>query len=133
MDDGENKKLADEARKVLESLTEKERAVLKERLGIDLSEGASLEEIANQLGGGSGSRFNIATQFLNTRRRIIEIERKALRKLGKGPKTLEGPQCSFCSKYLSEVENLVQGIEGVNICSECVAFLSEVLTNGDEH
>jgi RNA polymerase primary sigma factor len=52
---------------VLESLTERERKVLRLRFGLDDGRGRTLEEV--------GKEFNV------TRERIRQIEAKALRKL----------------------------------------------------
>lgn len=64
-------------KELLEQLTESDRQDFQKRYGADLSESASLEEIAKQ--------FDI------TRQRIREIEAKALRKLKDNPNN-EGPE-----------------------------------------
>ncbi|MCR4716492.1 MAG: RNA polymerase sigma factor RpoD [Lachnospiraceae bacterium] len=62
-----NNLLKDQLAEVLQSLTERERKVLKLRFGIDDGRGRTLEEV--------GREFNV------TRERIRQIEAKALRKL----------------------------------------------------
>ena len=56
-----------EVRRILETLSEEETKILKDRLGVDLNDNLSLQELTRQ--------FNV------TRSRIREIEERALRKL----------------------------------------------------
>ena len=78
MDDDDKKpNLKLVTKELLEHFTESERREFKELYGIDLSESTSLE--------------NVAKQFDITRKRIKEIEAKALRKLNNNPND-EGPE-----------------------------------------
>jgi hypothetical protein len=36
-------------------------------------------------------------------------------------------QCSFCSKWNTEVERMIAGPEGVVICNECVALCNHII------
>jgi len=64
-------------------------------------------------------------EFVATRLRILEIERKALKKLhGEQPPR---PTCSFCGKREEEVSVLVPGLDNAFVCDECVQALAGVL------
>ncbi len=64
-----NNDLSDKAKKILSNLTARDAQALRMRLGIDLNDNNSLEEV--------GQQFNV------TREKIRAIEEKALRKLRK--------------------------------------------------
>jgi DNA-directed RNA polymerase sigma subunit (sigma70/sigma32) len=71
--DSENRaKLREEAKKVIESLSDREKEIMRERLGVNV-DALSLEQITEK--------------FDSVRERIEEVERKALEKLRnrKGP------------------------------------------------
>ncbi len=124
MDDDENDKesgLSESTRKLLSSLTVREAKVLRQRFGIDLSKNHSLEEV--------GKQFDI------TRKRIEEIEAKALKKLkGRKKEKRKTPdlKCSFCGKYKNEVKKLVQADSGVTICMECIKMCTEIIENDED-
>jgi hypothetical protein len=65
-------------------------------------------------------------QYLETRRRIYAIERKALKKLG--TPEASGPTCSFCSRPTQGPNVIIQGLNDAYICSECVASLNSLLS-----
>lgn len=66
--------------------------------------------------------------FIATRLRILETERKALRKLhGEQPPR---PTCSFCGKREEEVSVLIPGLDNAFVCDECVNSLADVLKHG---
>ena len=67
MSDHDDKRQA--LRAVLENLTAREKAVLRKRFGIDVTEASSLDEAARN--------------FETTIQRIREVERRALERLGK--------------------------------------------------
>jgi hypothetical protein len=72
-------------------------------------------------------RRAVMREFLATRLRILEIERKALKKLhGEQPSR---PTCSFCGKREEEVSVLVPGLDGAGVCDECVELLANELKN----
>ena len=101
--------------KVFGSLSERGRHLLKEKYGIDLENPSSIES-SNE-------------KHVELRRRIREIERKALRKLYPGEEYIEphGAECSFCFKLESEVDRMIKDPSGTNICNECVMLCSEIL------
>jgi len=75
----------------------------------------------------------ISQQFQKVRKRIRDIEHKALTKLGKkedGPLKYEGAECSFCSGFESDVELMVRLSKKHNICNECVVLIREVIEEG---
>ena len=70
-------------------------------------------------------RRSVIRQYFESRRRITEIERKALSKTGASkPK---GPACSFCGRKESEVPMLIPGIDNAFVCSECIGSLENML------
>ena len=75
------------------------------------------------------AKLQVIEQYLATRRRIKEIERKALSKLGKPPAS--GPTCSFCGWAADDVLLVIQGPEDARICSECVQSISGMLKGND--
>jgi hypothetical protein len=72
-------------------------------------------------------RRALIREGMATRLRILEIERKALKK-HHGEQPLR-PRCSFCSNREEEVFMLVPGLDGAFVCDECVALLAEELKN----
>jgi hypothetical protein len=52
-------------------------------------------------------RRKLIEQYLATRRRIGDIERKALKKVGADPE--QAVACSFCGKSQGQVPMLIQG------------------------
>jgi hypothetical protein len=80
----------------------------------------------------SDDRVLVIEQFLSTHRRIREVEREALTKLG--AKVPSGNQCSFCGRTKEEVCFLIQGIGDARICERCVAKVHNMLndTSGEQ-
>ncbi|WP_188150426.1 sigma factor-like helix-turn-helix DNA-binding protein [Teredinibacter waterburyi] len=76
----ESGRLKESTKKVLRSLTAREAKVIRERLGWDVSSNESLEEIAN--------RYEI------TRKKIKQIEDKALKKLRNRDPNNDDPETS---------------------------------------
>jgi len=73
-------------------------------------------------------RRKLIEQYLATKRRIGEIERKALKKLGAAPEG--GATCSFCGKSQDQVAMLIQGANDASICSDCIKSLKGMLDEG---
>ena len=79
----------------------------------------------------------IGDQFDVTRKRIKEIENKALKKLSKsrGEKqpTLgqKSEECSFCGIELSNKVKCVKGKSGVFICASCLEACGKILEEDD--
>ena len=73
-------------------------------------------------------RRKLIEQYLATRRRIGEIEHKALKKLGAAPKG--SATCSFCGKSQGEVTMLIQGAGDAFICSDCIKSVKGMLDEG---
>ena len=66
-------------------------------------------------------------EFVATRLRIAEIERKALKKrYGETPLRIT---CSFCGSREEEVFVLIPGLDDAHVCDECVGELNELLEN----
>lgn len=63
-------------------------------------------------------------QYLSTRRRIADIERKALRKLGT---PAQGVLCSFCGTAESQVPLMVSGGDNTFICAVCIESFASIL------
>lgn len=74
----------------------------------------------------AGRQLEVLHQYLATRRRIREIERKAMAKLEPGA-LATGPFCSFCQAAGSEVAYFVEAPNDVRICSLCVQQITSVL------
>ena len=74
-------------------------------------------------------KIQVIEQYLATRRRIKDIERKANAKLGTPPP--RGPTCSFCGWSADDVHVLIQGPDNARICSECVGQLGGMLKADD--
>jgi hypothetical protein len=70
-------------------------------------------------------RIRVIEQYLATRRRINDIERKARSK--HGSPAPDGPACSFCGVSAGDAELLIQGPSDARICSECVEKLGGML------
>jgi hypothetical protein len=77
---------------------------------------------------GSDERLSLIEQYLATKRRIRDIERKALSKLG-SPRS-EGPTCSFCGATAQDVPLLIQAATA-RICSECIEGINGMLKGKD--
>jgi len=71
------------------------------------------------------AKIQVIEQYLATRRRIKDIERKAQAKLG--TPVPNGPACSFCGWSADDTHVLIQGPDGARICSECVMQLNGML------
>jgi len=100
---------------LLADFTESERVSLIEKFGINLLEPSSI----------SHNRY----QFKETRKRIREIERKALKKLHPSKKYTEpeGPECSLCGITESEVNIMAKHESGFSICNECIELCAQVI------
>ena len=70
-------------------------------------------------------RRKLIEQYLATRRRIGETERKALKKIGAGGEG--GASCSFCGKSQDQVTMLIQGRDNALICSDCIKSVKGML------
>jgi hypothetical protein len=75
------------------------------------------------------AKLQVIEKYLANRRRIKEIERKALSKLGNPPTS--GPTCSFCGWAADDVLLVIQGPDNARICSECVQSISGMLKGDD--
>jgi len=118
-DDDDNKEGSEVSKELLKGLTAREAKVLRERFGEDAFKDHTLEEVGNQ--------FDV------TRKRIKEIEEKALKKL-RGLKKQEPREltCSFCGKKKSEVSKLIQADSGVTICNECLKTCIDIIDKDEE-
>jgi hypothetical protein len=74
-------------------------------------------------------KVRVIEQYLATRRRIKEIERKGLAKLG--AQAPSGPACSFCGWAADGVRVVIEGPNDARICSECIEKITGML-KGDE-
>lgn len=101
-------------KEILANLTAREAKALRDKFGIHLSNEYGSEEIGRQ--------------FEVTRKRIQEIEAKALRKLkNKNAKALD-QSCSFCRKSINDVKKLIKSeINNVYICDECIKTCGDLL------
>jgi ClpX C4-type zinc finger protein len=75
-------------------------------------------------------RVEVIEQYLATRRRIKEIERKGLAKLGAPAPS--GPTCSFCGWSAYDVLVIIEGPNNARICSECIEKISGMLKGDDD-
>lgn len=75
-------------------------------------------------------KLRLLQEYILTRRRICEIERKAMSKLGEAALP-NGPFCSFCSAAESEVEYLVRGVGDAYICQVCVQHITDTMRVDD--
>jgi Sigma-70, region 4/ClpX C4-type zinc finger len=99
-----------------EKLTAREAKVLLERFGIHLLKESSLEDIGRQ--------------FDETRKRIKEIEEKALKKLKAKRDKKQNQNCSFCGKSVSDVKRIIKSeISNVYIYDECIKTCGDLLDN----
>ena len=73
----------------------------------------------------SDDKFAVIEQYLSTRRRIREIERNALAKIG--TLVTGGNLCSFCGNTEEEVRILIQGIGEARICTACIKLVQSML------
>ena len=122
-EDDENEKKLKTIKEMLGGLTPREAEVLRKRFGVEWQTDENLKEI--------GDQFDI------TRKRIKEIENKALKKLSKyrGEKqpTLgqKSEECFFCRIELSNTVKYVKGKFGVYICASCLEVCSKILEEDD--
>lgn len=108
--------LREKTKDLLANLTAREARALRARFGIHLSQNHTLEDIGRQ--------------FEVTRKRIREIEAKALRKLRKQESTIPDQSCSFCGKSVNDVKRLIASeIKNVSICDECIKICGDLLGN----
>ena len=76
-------------------------------------------------------RRAVIREFVATRLRIAEIQRKALSKrYGDAP---SGTTCSFCGSREEEVFVLIPGLDDAYVCDECVGALNELLENAKKN
>jgi hypothetical protein len=73
-------------------------------------------------------RRKLIEQYLATKRRIGETERRALKKVGVGGQS--GAKCSFCGKSQDRATMLIQGAENAFICSDCIKSVKGLLDEG---
>ena len=106
--------MSDDDENLFNKLSDREKQILKDRFGIDLS--LPLQE-------GIGSQFDVAW------RRIKEMEEKALKKIKKRKQQMGTSQksCSFCKKPHSEAKKIIETETGVTICIECVTLCNELI------
>ena len=77
------------------------------------------------------NKIALFEEYLSTRRRIREIERKALAKIGTAAQS--GDICSFCSSNQDETQFLVRGHGEARICAECVANVRGILNDTSDN
>ena len=75
----------------------------------------------------SDNKASVIEQFLSTRRRIREIEREALAKIG--AKAPGGNLCSFCGITEEEARFLIQGNGEARICANCITEIQGSLND----
>ena len=67
-------------------------------------------------------------QFEVTRKRIKEIEKRALEKIKKEKQASKRIlKCNFCGKEKNSVKKLIQSDSGATICNECVQMCYEII------
>ena len=69
--------------------------------------------------------------YMATRRRIREIERKAMSKLDPPQASTHGPFCSFCNAASSEVAYFVESPTDARICDLCVRQIADAMNYED--
>ena len=74
-------------------------------------------------------RRAVIKEAVETRLRILKIERAALAKL-RGT-SMERKTCSFCGKREEEVLILVPGLDNAFVCDECVGSLAGLLKDAE--
>jgi len=106
--------LKESTKEVIVNLTAREAKVLRSRFGIDLSKDIDPD--------------NANRQFEVTRKRIQEIEAKALRKLKDKKEQIQ--KCSFCGKSINAVKKMIKSeINNVCICNECIKNCGNLLSD----
>ncbi len=121
MDDNENKfnskelgKLRESTKNVLAGLTAREAKALRTRFGIEFAKDNNLEDVGRQ--------------FEVTRKRIKEIEEKALKKLRAKKEKQQIQNCSFCGKSIADVNKMIKSeINDTYICNECIKNCGDLL------
>jgi DNA-directed RNA polymerase sigma subunit (sigma70/sigma32) len=104
--------LKESTKEILLNLTAREAKILRSRFGIDFSKDNNLDDL--------GRQFDV------TRKRIQEIEEKALKKLKATKEKVQN--CSFCGKSINEVKRMiVSEINNVFICNECIKNCGDLL------
>jgi hypothetical protein len=76
-------------------------------------------------------RRAVIRQAVETRLRILKIERAALAKLGGTGR--EHKTCSFCGKREEQVSVLVPGLDNAFVCDECVGSLAGLLKDAEKN
>ena len=71
----------------------------------------------------------VIEQFLSTRRRIREVEREALAKVG--AKAPSGNLCSFCGITEKDARFLIHGNGEARICAKCITEIQGTLNDGN--
>ena len=121
MNDDDNKfkpeelaNLRESTKEILANLTVREAIALRERFGINFAKDHDLEDVGRQ--------------FEVTRKRIREIEAKALRKLKAKNEKEQNQNCSFCGKSINDAVRMVKSeINNVYICNECIKTCGDLL------
>ncbi len=105
----------DDIAKLLEGFTESEKNELIERFGMNLFDPDSI----------SRDRY----KFMGTRKRIRDIENKAMRKLypSKEIPVPGGMECTLCGITENEVKVMAKHNSGFSICNECVELCMQVV------
>ncbi|VAW14120.1 hypothetical protein MNBD_BACTEROID05-395 [hydrothermal vent metagenome] len=111
--------MSDDYENLFKNLTDREKKVLKERFGIDLT--LPLPD-------------DIDSQLNVTKQKIREIEEKALQKLAKRKQQIEtnSKNCSFCEKSHSQVKKIIETKSGITICNECVSLCNKLIKDQGE-
>jgi ClpX C4-type zinc finger len=70
-------------------------------------------------------RRKLIEQYLASKRRIGDTERKALKKIGAASNG--GVKCSFCGSSRDQSKMLIQGTGDAIICSDCIRVVRGML------
>jgi hypothetical protein len=101
---------------ILGDLDDADRDALKHRINFEI------EQYEAQAGS------VVHHEFIATRKRIREIERKALARMGErvSEPTEQGKQCTLCARYESDVRLVTLG-EAHAVCAECIVLVKEIV------
>lgn len=104
----------EKTKEILFNLTAREAKILRSRFGIILSEDFNPDDVGHQ--------------FEVTRKRIREIEEKALKKLKEVKPQLPRQNCSFCGKSVNDVKKIFASENNkAFICNECIRTFGKLL------
>ena len=99
-------------------ISERYKAILS---GMDSEDARLLKEVIGRSVDAlqkENSEEELKIRFEETRRKIIEIEKKALKKL---EERKHNPMCSFCLSSTENVEHMFKSEKNINhICSKCI-------------